>query len=178
LSIDLETGLPLMGSKDGFGWLSGAAIKPLALRCVYQAARVVKIPIFGVGGITNGRDVAEMFMAGASAVQVCTEAILRGPGIYAKIAKELDAFLDAHGYKSVEEIRGLTIRRMKERGAPKAGHSPAVNMERCSLCGQCQISCPYGAISQEEALLIDEEKCFNCGLCVSRCKRGALSMTL
>jgi dihydroorotate dehydrogenase subfamily 1 len=178
LSIDLETGLPLMGSKDGFGWLSGAAIKPLALRCVYQAARVVQIPIFGVGGITNGRDVAEMFMAGASAVQVCTEAILRGPGIYSKIARELDAFLDAHGYQSVEEIRGLTIRRMKERGTPKAGHSPAVNMERCSLCGQCQISCPYGAISQEEALLIDEEKCFNCGLCVSRCKRGALSMAL
>ena len=51
LSIDLETGLPLMGSKDGFGWLSGAAIKPLALRCVYQAARVVRIPIFGVGGV-------------------------------------------------------------------------------------------------------------------------------
>src|ERR1039458_6787304 len=120
LSIDLETGLPLMGSKDGFGWLSGAAIKPLALRCVYDAARVVKIPIFGVGGVVNGRDVAEMFMAGASAVQVCTEAILRGPTVYGKIARELDAFLDKHGYKSVDEIKGLTIRRMTGRGAPKA----------------------------------------------------------
>ena len=79
LGIDLETGLPLMGSKDGFGWLSGAAIKPLALRCVYDAARAVKIPVIGVGGVSNGRDAAEMLMAGASAVQVCTEAILRGP---------------------------------------------------------------------------------------------------
>ena len=87
LSIDLETGLPLMGSKDGFGWLSGAAIKPLALRCVYDAARAVKIPIIGVGGISNGRDAAEMFMAGASAVQVCTEAILRGPTVYGRIAR-------------------------------------------------------------------------------------------
>ena len=85
LGIDLETGLPLMGSKEGFGWLSGAAIKPLALRCVYEAARVVKIPIFGVGGVSNGRDAAEMLMAGASAVQVCTEAILRGPTVYAKL---------------------------------------------------------------------------------------------
>jgi NAD-dependent dihydropyrimidine dehydrogenase PreA subunit len=51
-------------------------------------------------------------------------------------------------------------------------------MERCSLCGQCEISCPYGAISSDEALNIDEEKCFACGLCVSRCKRRALSMTL
>ncbi len=176
LSIDPETGLPLMGSKDGFGWLSGAAIKPLALRCVFQAARVVGIPIFGVGGVTNGRDAAEMFMVGASAVQVCTEAILRGPAVYGRIAKELNAFLDSHGYSSVEEIRGLTIRRMAESGARKAEHAPSVDMERCSLCGQCQVSCPYGAITADEQLRIDEEKCFVCGLCVSRCKRGALSL--
>ena len=109
LGIDIETGLPLMGSKDGFGWLSGAAIKPLALRCVYDAARAVRIPIIGVGGISNGRDAAEMLMAGASAVQVCTEAILRGPTVYAKIAGELNKFLDEHDYASVDEIRGLTI---------------------------------------------------------------------
>ena len=171
MSIDIETGLPLMGSKEGYGWLSGAAIKPLALRCIYDAARVVKIPIFGVGGIVNGRDAAEMFMVGASAVQVCTEAILRGPTVYGKIARELDAFLDGHGYNSLDEIKGLTIRRMAERGAPKAERPPDVDMGRCSLCGLCEISCPYGAISKEEVLLIDKEKCFTCGLCVSRCKR-------
>ena len=176
LSIDLETGLPLMGSKDGFGWLSGAAIKPLALRCVYDAARVVKIPIFGVGGISNGRDAAEMFMAGASAVQICTEAILRGPSVYGKIAKELDAFLDKHGYQSVDEIKGLTIRRMAERGAPKATRAPDVDVKRCNLCGLCVISCPYGAISKGVILNIDEEKCFTCGLCVTRCKQGALAL--
>jgi NAD-dependent dihydropyrimidine dehydrogenase PreA subunit len=119
-----------------------------------------------------------MFMAGASAVQVCTEAILRGPAVYGKIAKELSAFLDSHGYSSVEEIRGLTIRKMAERGAPKAGRAPSVDMERCSLCRQCEVSCPYGAITADERLQIDEEKCFVCGLCVSRCKRGALSMPL
>jgi dihydroorotate dehydrogenase subfamily 1 len=176
MSIDIETGLPLMGSKEGYGWLSGAAIKPLALRCIYDAARVVKIPIFGVGGIVNGRDVAEMFMVGASGVQVCTEAILRGPTVYGRIARELDAFLDAHGYKSLDEIRGLTISRMAERGAPKAESVPEVDLRRCSLCGLCEISCPYGAISKEEVLLIDKEKCFSCGLCVSRCKRRALTL--
>ena len=177
MSIDLETGLPLMGSKEGYGWLSGAAIKPLAVRCIYDAARVVNIPIFGVGGIVNGRDVAEMFMAGASAVQVCTEAILRGPTVYARIARELDAFLEQHGYASVDDIKGLTIRRMAERGAPRAERPPSVDMERCSLCGLCEISCPYRAIStSESALLIDKHKCFSCGLCVSRCKRQALAM--
>ena len=177
MSIDLETGLPLMGSKEGYGWLSGAAIKPLAVRCIYDAARVVNIPIFGVGGIVNGRDVAEMFMAGASAVQGCTEAILRGPTVYARIARELDAFLEQHGYASVDEIKGLTIRKMAERGAPQAERPPNVDMERCSLCGLCEISCPYRAIStSESALLIDKHKCFSCGLCVSRCKRQALAM--
>ncbi len=179
LGIDLETGLPLMGSKDGFGWLSGAAIKPLALRCVYEAARVVRIPIFGVGGVSNGRDAAEMLMAGASAVQVCTEAILRGPTVYAKIARELSTFLDEHGYASVDEISGLTVRMMRQCGAPHAEGAPKVNMERCTLCGICEKSCTYGAIHQDKErkiLEIDEEKCFHCGLCVTRCKLRAITM--
>jgi dihydroorotate dehydrogenase subfamily 1 len=181
LGIDLETGMPLMGSKDGFGWLSGAAIKPLALRCVYDAAHVVKIPIIGVGGIGNGRDAAEMLMAGASAVQVCTEAILRGPTVYAKIAKELNAFLDEHKYASVSEISGLTVRLMRQVGAPQAGGPPQVNMERCVLCGICEKSCTYSAIHQDKdakVVEINEEKCVQCGLCVTRCKLRAITLPL
>lgn len=173
--------MPLMGSKDGFGWLSGAAIKPLALRCVYDAAHVVKIPIIGVGGIGNGRDAAEMLMAGASAVQVCTEAILRGPTVYAKIAKELNAFLDEHKYASVSEISGLTVRLMRQVGAPQAGGPPQVNMERCVLCGICETSCTYNAIHQDKdakVVEINEEKCVQCGLCVTRCKLRAITLPL
>lgn len=174
--IDLETGLPLMGSKDGYGWLSGAAIKPLALRCIYDAARVVNIPIIGVGGVTNGRDVAEMFMAGASAVQVCTEAILKGPNIYGKIVRELNDFLDSHGYASVEEIKGLTIRKMAEKAENRLIAIPEVDAKKCTLCGLCEVSCAYEAISRSKELQIDQEKCFRCGLCVSRCKQKALRM--
>ncbi len=174
--IDLETGLPLMGSKEGYGWLSGAAIKPLALRCVYDAARVVNIPIIGVGGVTSGRDAAEMFMAGASAVQVCTEAILKGPGIYGKIVRELDAFLDSYGYAAVGEIKGLTIRKMAERTANSVLPIPVVDSQKCTLCGLCEVSCAYGAIARAKELKIDRERCFGCGLCISRCKQKALRM--
>lgn len=176
LGIDIETGLPLMGSKEGYGWLSGAAIKPLALRCVYDAARVVNIPIIGVGGITSGRDVVEMFMAGASAVQICTEAILKGPNIYGKIVKELEAFLDSHGYASVEDIKGLAIRKMAARTFRTTPVVPLVNHDQCTMCGVCETSCVYNAISRAEQLVIDSEKCFGCSLCVSRCKQRALSM--
>ena len=54
--IDIETGMPLMGSREGYGWLSGQAIKAIALRCVYDIARTVDLPIFGVGGISRGED--------------------------------------------------------------------------------------------------------------------------
>ena len=123
MAIDLESGLPLMGSKDGYGWLSGAAIKPLAVRCIYDAAKVVHIPIFGVGGITSGRDVAEMVMAGASAVQVCTAAILKGPGVYGRIAKELDEFLDGHGYSRTCRDQGADPAEDDREGGSNKGAS-------------------------------------------------------
>lgn len=178
LGIDVETGLPHMGSQEGYGWLSGPAIKPLALRCIFDAAKVVKIPIIGVGGISNGRDVAEMFMAGASAVQVCTAAILQGPQVYGKIVKELEEFLDSHGYTSVEEIKGLTIRKMTARTYRTSPVAPVVDKKRCKMCGICETSCAYGAISRADRLIIDAEKCFGCRLCVTRCKHRALAMPL
>jgi dihydroorotate dehydrogenase (NAD+) catalytic subunit len=176
MGIDIETGLPLMGSKEGYGWLSGAAIKPLAIRCIYDAARVVKIPIIGVGGITNGYDAIEMMMAGASAVQVCTEAILKGPGVYGKIVKTMNEFLDSHGYQSIDEIKGLTLRKTAERSLNINPAVAKIHHDKCSLCGLCQTSCVYNAISKTDRLVIDPQKCFGCSLCISRCRQKALTM--
>lgn len=175
MGIDIETGLPLMGSQTGYGWLSGRAIKALAVRCIFDAYQAVKIPIFGVGGIASGKDVAEMFMAGASAVQLCTEAILKGPSVYGKIAVELNAFLDSHGYASVNEIKGLTLRKIKERQFSTEPMPPEVNTLKCIGCGNCARSCPYQAITLENKVaIISSQNCFGCGLCVSRCPVSAI----
>ena len=176
MAIDVESGYPIMGSKTGYGWLSGSPVRPVAIRNIYDAAQAVNIPIIGVGGVTCGRDVAEMLMAGASAVQVCTEAILKGPTVYGKIAKELEEFLDSHGYKDVNEIVGLAHKKMKERDFRTKSIAPIVDQDACIKCGQCKVSCVYDAIEIGEKLVIDEDKCFGCGLCVTRCPKHALSI--
>ena len=103
LAIDARTRKPRIGA--GFGGLSGPAIKPLALRFVYQAARAVKIPVIGLGGIASGEDAAEFLIAGARAVEVGT-ATFWDPSAPLKIAEELDRFLHLSGVRDVHEIVG------------------------------------------------------------------------
>ncbi len=106
LAIDIETRTPRIGA--GFGGLSGPAIKPIALRMVYEAARAVKIPVIGLGGIANGEDVAEFLIAGASAVEVGT-ATFADPKAPERIADDLGKVVRRLGAGSVSELIG-TIR--------------------------------------------------------------------
>ncbi len=115
-------------------------------------------------------------MAGAQSVQVCTEAILKGPTVYGKIAKELNEFLDSHGYKDVNEIIGLAHKKFEERDFRTESIPPKVNQDACIKCGICKTSCVYDAIEVSNELIIDSKKCFGCGLCVTRCPKNALSM--
>jgi dihydroorotate dehydrogenase (NAD+) catalytic subunit len=103
LAIDARTRRPRLGA--GFGGLSGPAIKPMALRLVYEAARAVKIPVIGLGGIASGVDAAEFLIAGASAVEVGT-ANFWDPGAPGRIARELDRFLEEEKIANVRELVG------------------------------------------------------------------------
>jgi dihydroorotate dehydrogenase (NAD+) catalytic subunit len=103
LAIDARTRRPRIGA--GFGGLSGPAIKPIALRLVCQAARAVKIPVVGLGGIASGEDAAEFLIAGATAVEVGT-ATFWDPGSPVRIAGELASFLRREGTGSVRELVG------------------------------------------------------------------------
>lgn len=103
LAIDIRTRRPRLGA--GFGGLSGPAIKPIALRMVCEAARAVKIPVVGLGGIRSGADAAEFLIAGASAVQVGT-ASFWDPSSPLRIAGELDQFLKEEKIGSVRDLVG------------------------------------------------------------------------
>jgi dihydroorotate dehydrogenase (NAD+) catalytic subunit len=103
LAIDARARRPRLGA--GFGGLSGPAIKPIALRLVYQAAQAVKIPVIGIGGIATGEDAAEFLIAGASAVEVGT-ATFWDPQSPLRVARELERFLQEQGIANVQKIVG------------------------------------------------------------------------
>ena len=103
MAIDVETRRPLLSNV--VGGLSGPAIRPIAVRMVYECHRAIDIPIIGMGGIASARDVIEFLIAGASAVQVGT-ANFEDPGIWPKLIDGVTAYLEGHGYAAVSEIVG------------------------------------------------------------------------
>ncbi|WP_455279909.1 dihydroorotate dehydrogenase [[Eubacterium] cellulosolvens] len=104
IAIDIETRRPILGGK--FGGLSGPALKPIALRCVYQIYEKIDLPIIGCGGITCCRDVIEFLLAGASAVQIGTAIVYNDIGVFKELAKDLIRYMSEHNNQQLEEIIG------------------------------------------------------------------------
>ena len=106
MQININTWKPTLGNVTG--GLSGAAIKPVAVRMVYQVAKAVKIPIIGMGGIRNFADAVEFFLAGASAVAIGT-ANFNDPNITMKIIFDLENYLQQRGLENIRELIGKVI---------------------------------------------------------------------
>ena len=106
MAIDANTGRAVLAR--AVGGLSGPAIKPVALRMVWQAAQAVDLPIIGMGGIVSAEDAIEFFMAGAHAVAVGSGNLVN-PYCIPEVLRGIDQWLDAHGYCSLDEIRGMAL---------------------------------------------------------------------
>ena len=103
MSIDIERRCSRLSI--GTGGLSGPCIKPVALRMVWQVAKAVKIPVIGLGGISNATDALEFLMAGATAIQIGTANFL-DPTVTMKVIDGINTWLDAHGVKDIHDIIG------------------------------------------------------------------------
>jgi len=103
MAIDAEKRRPILSTITG--GLSGPAVKPIALRMVWQVAKAVKIPVIGLGGIMNAADAIEFMLAGASAIQIGTANFI-DPTVSVKVVDGINDYLDRHGYKFVSEIIG------------------------------------------------------------------------
>ena len=104
MAIDIEKRKPLLSIRTG--GLSGPAVKPVALRMVWQVAKAVGIPVVGLGGISCAKDAIEFLMAGATAIEIGTANFL-DPAISIKVRDGIEAWLDSHGCQSVEDIIGV-----------------------------------------------------------------------
>jgi dihydroorotate dehydrogenase (NAD+) catalytic subunit len=107
MKIDIRMKRPVLGNK--VGGLSGPPIFPIAVRCVYDLFRNLRIPVVGVGGVSSWEDAVEMHLAGASAIEIGT-AVIDGLGIFGRVKKGVDDYLRSEGYNSVSDIVGLAAR--------------------------------------------------------------------
>ena len=181
LRVDVETGRPLLGS---FAWLSGAAIRPIALRVVAEICLRHNVPVVGTGGVGRAEDVVEMVMAGATAVGVHTAPLLQDLGWFGKTLARMECWLDERGHACLSGLRGQALPHLRETVLhPSAGsghHAPmtfAFDAEACTQCDRCVTVCAYNAryLSPEGQMLLNEAACRSCGLCVSICPTGALA---
>ncbi len=184
LKIDIKTGEPTLGGPRGVGGLTGAAIKPIALRMIMEMAQNVKIPLIGVGGISRAEDAIEYFMAGASFVGVVTAGHLKGTQKFQRIVDGIDKWVEKNGYMDVQDFIGLTLQKLearKNRGiqAITQPQPPLIDLNLCTGCNQCVISCVYDALfmGDDHKVHLLPDRCYGCGLCRDACKFDAIRLT-
>ena len=106
MSIDIETMMPILSNR--IGGLSGNAIKPIGIRCVYEISKKLEVPVIGCGGVSSWKDVVEYMIAGASAVQIGSVLGSRGPGIFNQITTGLKKYVEKKQLKNIGEIIGIS----------------------------------------------------------------------
>jgi len=105
MSIDIETMMPILSNR--IGGLSGNAIKPIGIRCVYEISKKLEVPVIGCGGVSSWKDVIEYMLAGATAVQIGSVLGSSGPRIFNQITKALKNYIEKKDLKNISEIIGI-----------------------------------------------------------------------
>ena len=131
-----------------------------------------ELSVIASGGCASAEDIVEFLLAGADAVQMLSEAMMKGRDTYGKILEDLPKVLEKYGFTSIEDVKSTKLE--KKAGALEPSY-PAVDAEKCTGCGICQRNCPYFAMEMRDGKpCVDVEKCFGCGLCESKCPVNAI----
>lgn len=184
MGIDLDTfePLPKVNGKTTYGGYSGAAIKPIGLRCVAQLRQNSNLPILGMGGICNWHDGAEYMCVGADAVQICTEVMVNGYAIIGALKKGLSDYLESKGFNSPADLKNKSIARLsahKDLDKQKQLY-PHIDDAVCAKCGKCVTICDeseHNALSLIDGhIVLDKDACVGCSLCSHICAKSAIKM--
>ncbi len=183
MGVDLER-MVMHPSTDGrgtHGGYCGVAVKPIALNMVGEIARDAEtsgMPISGIGGITTWRDAAEFIALGAGNVQVCTAAMVYGFKIIEDLTNGLSHFMDAKGYKTIDDFQGKAVPTVTNWQNLNLNHieKAVINQDLCIQCGRCHVVCEdtsHQAITTSKNgrrfFEVKNEECVGCNLCVSIC---------
>lgn len=184
MGVDIDTWNPIphVDGKGAHGGYCGPAVKPIALNMVAECARdpQVNLPISGIGGISNWRDVVEFMLMGSSGIQVCTAAMLYGFRIVEDMIEGLSNYLDERGIESVMDIVGKSVPRYSEWGNLNLNYKVVARIDEqsCINCNRCHIACEdtshqcIDIVQMEngrEKLVVREEDCVGCNLCSIVC---------
>ena len=175
-SVDIEDARPYI-----YGWagIGGPWVKPLSLRWVSKTrVALPDLAITGSNGVSDGNDVVEFMMAGATVVQACSAVMLNGYPYIGRIVRQLDEFLDRKGYRRAAELVGIAAERALSYEQIKAlpPEHAVIDRDLCVDCGICVGRCYYNAIEDQQGVAVIGPDCRGCGICSCICPEGAISI--
>jgi len=189
VDLDQMAMSPNVGGWGSHGGYCGPAVKPIALNMVAEIARdaaTAGLPISGIGGIGNWRDAAEYIALGCGNVQVCTAAMVYGFRIVQDMVDGLSQFMDAKGYRSIEDFRGKAVPTVRDWQQLNLNitEKAVIDQDLCIQCGRCHVVCEdtsHQAITASKDgrrwFEVKEEECVGCNLCPSVCPvSGCITM--